>query len=222
MRVPFIESYKETAPEETLFLPTELYARDPIALVTDKEKVNFIRAIEKMVRGSFEYKEYIGYLINAQQMNVCSAFEGVSKELARNIKLEIHHEPFTLYDISYIIYLRFLSMGKEINIYDLAEAVLAIHFRGMVGLLPLSKTVHELVHVGKVFLPLQYLDEGFMKFYHEFKEEVKQTSLEEVLEKKIEISKTFNFKSNSVLQKKYIYIKNEKYNNIPEKLAVGK
>lgn len=222
MRVPtLVELYKESAPEETLFLPTELYERDPIALVTDKEKAAFIKSVEKMVRGSYEYKEYISYLVNSQEMNVCSAFEGVSKDLARNIKLEIHHEPFTLYDITYILYLRFLSLGREIDVYELAEAVLAIHFRGMVGLLPLSKTVHELVHVGKVFLPLQFLDEGFMKFYHEFKTEVKMTNLEPILEKKIEISKTFNFKSNSVLQKKYIYIKNEKYNNIPEKMIIG-
>lgn len=220
MRIPLIEPYKESAPEETLFLPTELYERDPLTLVTEKDKVAFIKSVEKMVRGSYEYKEYISYLVNAQQMNICSAFEGVSKTLARNIKLEMHHEPFTLYDISYLVYLRFLSQRRDINVFDVAEEVLAIHFRGRVGLLPLSKTVHELVHVGKVFLPLQYLDEGFMDFYHDFKDEIEQTSLKEILMKKIELSKTFNFKSNSVLQKKYIYIKNEKYDNIPEKMKL--
>jgi hypothetical protein len=71
-----------------------------------------------------------------------------------------------------------------------------------------------------VFIPLQYLDEGFLAFYHEYKEEIHGTPLEEILMKKIEVSKTFNFRSNSVLQKKYIYIKNEKYDNVPEKLVV--
>ena len=220
MRIPIIEPYNETAPEETLFLPAEFYERDPLTLVTDKDKVAFFKSVEKMVRGSYEYKEYIGYLINSQQMNVCSAFDNLGKDLARSIRLEIHHEPFTLYDIVYIIYLRFINKGKEVNVFDLAEEVLKTHFLGRVGLLPLSKTVHELVHVGKVFIPLQYLDEGFLAFYHEYKEEIHGTPLEEILMKKIEVSKTFNFRSNSVLQKKYIYIKNEKYDNVPEKLVV--
>jgi hypothetical protein len=47
-------------------------------------------------------------------------------------------------------------------------------------------------------------------------------NIKQVLEKKIELSKTFNFKSNSVLQKKYIYIKNEGYDNIPEQISSSK
>lgn len=222
MKIPIIEPYKECAPKEILYLPKDVYERDPLILVNDKDKVKFIKSIEKTVRGSFEYREYISYLVNSQEMNVCSAFGGLEKSLAKSIKLEIHHEPFTLYDISYLVYLRFLNEGKDINVFDLADAVLRIHFQGRVGLLPLSKTVHELVHVGKVFLPLQCIDDGFMAFYHDYKAEIGQTMLESVLMKKLEISKTFNFKSNSVLQKKYIYIKNEDYDNIPEKMKLEK
>ena len=219
MRIPTISLYTETAPEEMLFLPTELYERDPVLLVTDKDRAAFIKSIEKMVRNSYEYKEYIEYLVNSQQMNVCSAFGNVAKDLARNIRLEIHHEPFTLFDVAFIVLTKFLRNEKALDIYAIAEEVMEIHFKGRVGLLPLSKTVHELVHVGKVFLPLQYLDEGYMQFYHDYKMYIPE-SLTEILKKKIEISKTFNFKSNSVLQKKYIYIKNEKYDSIPDKIII--
>ena len=221
MRIPFVEPYKETATEEEMYLPKCSDERETICLVTDDDKSRFIKSVEKMVRWSFEYREYISYLVNAQEMNICSAFQNISRDTARNIRIEIHHEPFTLYDIVYIVYLRFLRLGKEINPYDIAEEVLSIHFRGMVGLVPLSKTVHELLHVGKVFIPVQFIGDGFMKFYAEYKEDIPD-NIKQVLEKKIELSKTFNFKSNTVLQKKYIYIKNEGYDNIPEQLPSSK
>lgn len=219
MRIPLVEPYAESAPEEVIYLPKDMYDRDPVLITNDKELATFIKSVEKMVRGSLEYREYISYLVNAQEMNICSAFNAIGKELGKKFRIEIHHEPFTLYDISYIVYLNFINRGKKIDVFDISEQVLDIHYRGMVGLLPLSKTVHELVHVGRVFLPLQYLDDGFMKFFDLYHEEIEQCSLKEPLEKKIALSKMFNFKSNSVLQKKYIYINNEGYDNIPQVAA---
>lgn len=218
MRIPLIEPYKESAPEESVYIPKQNVERPPLMLVTDKDKVRFIEYVEKMVRMSYEYKEYISFLIHTCGMNFCSGFQNLNKETIKKLSLEIHHEPFTLFDIVNVVMQRFLNEGKEVNEYNLSDKVLELHYRGMVGLLPLSKTVHEAVHVGKVFIPLQYLDEGFLKFYHEYKNEVNQCDLEAVLLKKLELSKTFNFKSNSILQKKYIYVNNEGYDNIPSKV----
>lgn len=220
MRIPLIEPYKETAPEETIFLPTQESDRPPLLIVTDKDKVKFIKYVEKMVRGSYEYKEYISYLTGICEMNFCSAFQNLDKQTVRKLSLEMHHEPFTLFDISLVVLQWFQNEHLDVNEYDIVDKILELHFRGMIGLLPLSKTVHEAVHVGKVFIPLQYLDEGFMKFYHAFKREVNQCELESVLLKKLELSKTFNFKSNSILHKKYIYVNHEGYDNIPSKMEV--
>ena len=220
MRIPLIEPYTKTAPEETIYLPNMENERPPLLIVTDKDKVKFIKYIEKMVRGSYEYKEYIAYLTGVCEMNFCSAFQNLDKQSVRKLSLEIHHEPFTLFDIVDIVFQYFQNEDLEINEYDITDKVLELHFRGMVGLLPLSKTVHEAVHVGKVFIPLQYLDEGFMKFYQTFKREVNQCELESVLLKKLNLSKTFNFKSNSILHKKYIYVNHEGYNNIPDKMVI--
>ena len=221
MRIPVIEPYKETAEEEVIFVPAMELERQPIILTTDKAKDKFIKYCEKLIRGSYEYKEYISYLRTVGEMNVCSVFPNVSKLLLKKLSLEIHHEPFPLYDIVNIVLKRFLNQEKELNEYDIVDEVLDLHFRGMVGLLPLSATVHELVHVGKVFLPLQYLDNGFMSFYNEYKEEVAQCDLEAVLEKKLALSKTFNLKSNSILHKKFIYVTEEGYNQIPEMFKIA-
>ena len=218
MRIPYIEPYKETSPEENIFLPKCNLERPTLMLTTDTDRVKYIKYIEKLIRTSYEYKEYIKYLTEICEMNFCSVFESISKENIKKLKIEIHHEPFTLYDIVNIVLRRFINKNRDINEYDIADEILQLHFRGMVGLIPVSYTVHQLIHVGKIFIPLQYLDEGFMKFYEFYKREISESELEALLLKKLSLSKTFNFKSNSVLHKKYIYINNEGYDNIPEEL----
>jgi len=221
MRIPIIEPYKETAPEENMFIPALELERPPLMLTTDKAKDKYIKYLEKCVRGSYEYKEYIEFLRTVGGMSFCSAFQNLSKSLIKKLALEIHHEPFTLYDIVNIMLRRFNNKGWNVDEYAISDAILDLHFRGMVGLIPLSYTVHELVHVGKVFIPLQHVDDGYMSFYQEFKQEISECELEDVLIKKIELSKTFNFKSNTILHKKFIYVTNEEYSNIPEKFKVA-
>ena len=220
MRIPYIEPYKETSPEENIFLPKCNLERPTLMLTTDTDRVKYIKYIEKLIRTSYEYKEYISYLTEVCEMDFCSFFNNISKDLIKKMKIEIHHEPFTLYDIVNIVLRRFMKNEEDINEYDLANEVLSLHFKGMVGLIPLSITVHQLVHAGKVFIPLQYLDDGFLYFYHEYKDEVSECDLETTLIKKIELSKTFDVKNNSILHKKYIYITNEGYSSIPEELKI--
>lgn len=220
MRIPYIDPYKETSPEENLFIPNHNFERPTLMLTTDTDRIKYIKYIEKLVRSSYEYKEYIAYLTEVCEMNFCTFFNSISKDLIKKLKLEIHHEPFTLFDIVNIVLKSFMKSEKDINEYDIANEVLSLHFRGMVGLIPLSITVHQLVHSGKIFIPLQYVDDGFMYFYYAYKDEISECDLETVLIKKIELSKNFDAKSNSVLFKKYIYITNEGYSNIPDELKL--
>ncbi len=67
-------------------------------LEDDKEIKKYYKTIEKEVRNSFEYKEMINYLRDNFGMDQCS-FIKVSNKDNYNIKIEIHHYPFTLYDI---------------------------------------------------------------------------------------------------------------------------
>lgn len=78
--------------------------------------------------------------------------------------MEFHHYPFTLYDITYIIYQnRYLDyitdqisskLNKVINPFDIAKEVMELHYKNKVGLVPLSLTPHELYHKGELFIPL--------------------------------------------------------------------
>lgn len=221
MRIPFVEPYRDTSPEETVFIQEKKCDRDDIVIIDDKQKTKYIKYLEKLIRSSFEYKkEYIPYLSESQGMNLCSVFQNISKKLARSIRIHIHHEPFTLYDICLVVLTKHIETRDKIVTMDICEEVMELHFKGEVGLLPLSCTVHDAVHDGKVFIPLQYLDEGFMNFYNLYKPYIKKLGMEEKLLKKLELSKTFNNKSNNILHKKYIKVSSDQYSNIPEKLEV--
>jgi len=122
-------------------------------LEDDKDLKKFYTTIEKEVRGSFEYREMIQYLRNNYNMNECS-FIKVSNKDNFNIKIEIHHYPFTLYDIVLIVYRKRIYYQESLDVQMVAKEVTMLHYKLLVGLIPLSKTVHQLVHDGKLFIPV--------------------------------------------------------------------
>lgn len=217
MRIPKINRYRENGDKEFIHLKEIEFAKPKYIFFDEKAKIKFIKMIEKNVRNSLEYKDFIKYLSENVGMKFCSFFNNISKDLGRRIKIEIHHEPFTLFDITSIILEKYIVEELPINPFKISEEIMKIHYQGKVGLIPLSITVHQLVHSGKVFIPLQYLDNGFMKFFEEYKYYIND-QMKELLQTKINMSKTFNLDENNILKKKYLYIVNEGYDSTPEML----
>jgi hypothetical protein len=65
----------------------------------------------------------------------------------------LHHAVFTLFDIVATIYQKRLALHQSIEENDIAQEVMWNHYRMTVALIPLSETVHELVHNGFLFIP---------------------------------------------------------------------
>lgn len=223
MRIPKIYKYAGNSEKETIVLPElEGLQRTEYVFFSDKDKVKFIKKLERICRSSLEYKEFISYLINNVGMEFCSFFNNVNMDLGKRIKIEIHHEPFTLFDIASIVLEKFIATGQEINPIKISEEIMRLHYEGKVGLIPLSITAHQLVHDGKLFIPLQYLDQGFLRFFKEYKQYIPANSpLADLLRMKIELSKTTKPDVNGVLNKKYIYI-NNKYESSPTRIVSDK
>ena len=137
-------------------------------LLSDKDKIKFIKMVETICRSSIEYKQYIQYLKDEVDMTQCSFFQNINKKNGAKVSIEIHHEPFTLFDIVQIVTEKHIKEDIQINPLNVAEEVMKLHYRNLVGLIPLSVTVHELVHDGKIFIPLQYLYGDYTKFIHEY------------------------------------------------------
>lgn len=217
MRVPKIERYIEPKEVEYINLPTIEFTKPHYVFFTPKDRVKFVKRVESICRGSFEYKEFVGYLVDNIGMNFCSAFNNISKDTIKKIGIEIHHEPFTLFDIVNIVVEKWLQLEKPLDPIGISEEVMRLHYEGKIGLIPLSLTVHELVHAGRVFIPLQSLDNGFMKFFEEYKQYIPE-QIRDILKIKINLSKKFVMEDNAVLKRKYVYINNEGYNSTPERL----
>lgn len=174
-------------------------------ILTDKHKVKNIKKIESVIRSSLEYREYIKYLITHMNMDKCHFLPKVKKENGKRITIEIHHEPFTLYDITQIVFEKWLNEEREINHFLIAEEVMKLHYKNQVGLIPLSATVHQLVHDGKIFIPVQDVyGRGFIDFINEY--DIGE-DLHSVLFDKIQLSREIDQEENlSILERKYEYI----------------
>ena len=210
MRIPkvfesknkFDEIQKETIKME--LTPMNFFAPD----WEDDEKnyIKLIKNIERLVRNSYEYKNYIKFLKDEIDMNCCSFFRNLTRD---DINIEIHHSPLTLFEITTIVFSKHCKLygNSNINIYDISEEITKLHYENLVGLIPLSLTVHELVHRGDIFIPLTSVYGNVSKFYKDYKEYFSEEQVK-LLKNHIMTTKQIDKEKYrpSVLERKYTYI----------------
>lgn len=130
----------------------------------EKDFRKYINDVKKAVRNSLEYRQYIQYLRNYMNLNECSYFENVSNVDTHKVKIEIHHSPYTLEDIVTTVFNKRVFYEEDIDVEDVAKEVMYIHYFLMVGLIPLSETVHELVHNQYIFVPTDKVVGNYKEF----------------------------------------------------------
>lgn len=172
MLVPKVETIepKETNKEfneieiTNILEPVKLFYS--INLKNDKEVDRMILNIERIVRTSTEYSRFIGFMKNKFDMTRCTYDPYADITECKKTKIEIHHYPFTLYDITKTVLMDYLKddTSREINPYEIAETIMKLHYELIVGLVPLSITMHQLVHAGKKFINLKYVNQSYLKF----------------------------------------------------------
>ena len=199
---------KRERPFTTLNLDiTELPQRPVYTLPTPRAKVKFIKQCEKLIRKSPEYKDYIKFLKEHMGMNRCTVLRGLKSDSNKKYSIEIHHEPFTLFDIVQIILERNISLGIPISEYKISDEVMALHYDKKVGLIPLSKTMHELVHSGRIFIPLQFIYQRYDAFYNEFQPFIETLpTLNEKIEGKVELSMKCPDILSDVVEPEFTYV----------------
>ena len=139
----------------------------------------YISEIENTVRNSFEYKWFIEELKKNHGFNKCSFLDNVSiEDGSRKIRIEVHHEPFTLYDIVTIVYKKRQHLHEDISVPAIAWEVMWLHYMGLVGLIPLSATIHQLVHNGYLFIPLDSVRGAYRIFRDMYYDYIDPTDLD--------------------------------------------
>lgn len=108
--------------------------------------VSTITKFEKKIRSSIEYKNYTKYLKEHLRLNKCSFLPNINNKFGYGISIELHHSPFTLFDITVSVCNRHIMDHGFADEFEVGDEVMRLHYENMVGLIPLSKTVHELIH----------------------------------------------------------------------------
>ena len=111
-----------------------------------------------------EYKEYIRFLKRNTDFRRCTILKGLNTNNGKRYSIELHHEPFTLFDIVETVLNKREMLGEKIEPLSIADEVMALHYDGKVGLIHLSTTMHQLVHDDKIFIPLQYIYQSYNEF----------------------------------------------------------
>ena len=132
----------------------------------EQEYKKYINHIKRNVRQSEMYKEYIAYLKGEIRLNKCSLLATVDDNTAT---IEMHHGPiYSLHDICEIVLAHELRMGRSVDTFSIATLILKAHYDNAIQLVPVSQTVHQLVHAHKLFIPLESAFGNLEEFRNRF------------------------------------------------------
>ena len=175
-------------------------------LSDEKQLKKYLFDVERTCRNSFVYKKLIAFLREHIDMNKCSFFENVNNIESNSIHIHIHHSPLTLFDIVTIVYHKRLDNREPLNVNLVAKEVMLLHYLMLIGLIPLSETVHELVHNGYLFIPTNVVFGDYKKFIKQYEDYIDQQLLN-TLEQAEEYTKTYDYEKNTkVLSHSAIYV----------------
>ena len=184
---------------------------------TNKDRQKFIFMVEALIRKSGEYKAYIKFLKSTMDWNRCLILKNAINGNGKRYSIEIHHEPFTLFDLVETVLNKFDIEGKQYNPFAIAEEVMELHYDGKVGLINLTKTQHELLHNGKIFIPMQFIYHDYGTFFSDY-ESYMTDNLKEKIKLKAEMSVKCEEIQSNVLNAEFTYIEIDgfEFPNIPE------
>jgi len=201
------QSAIKNRPIKTLDLKIEEKPERPqYVFKSNRDRKKYIDMVKAYVRASDEYKDYIKFLKKNVDMSRCIVLQKLITGNGKKYSIEIHHDPFSLFDIINIMLAKSEADGQPHNPYKLAEAVTELHYDNKVGLVPLAKTSHELVENGKIFVPLQYMYQQYDKFYDEY-EEFMDDNMKAKIQLKVQMSLKCDQIVSDCMDTEFTYIK---------------
>lgn len=140
-----------------------------------------ILGIERIVRSSYEYRTYISYLKNELDLTKCSILPQLDVSVDP-VSLEMHHFPLTLFDITEAVTMKLLneSTSSAISMHDIAGRVMEEHFKNNIGIVPLTKTLHEMAHSKSIIITLDKVNGNFENFLLLYKNYINPNVLENI------------------------------------------
>ena len=172
------------------------YYKDEDYLMQMDKFVKFVRECEHLVRKHPDYDNIVS-MIREAHMDHCQVLGNISRFDAT---LEIHHGPMlTLFDYCAIV-TNYLMKKKdpEITTFKVARIVLEEHIQGNIQLVVLSKTVHQLIDTGEIFINLNQGLGNIGKFLFKYHDGLDDLYIDKI-NRYIDLSKKFHSTDNQIL-----------------------
>ena len=157
---------------------SQMYQSTRIVAADGKSK--FIKAAVRVVRQSKEYKLYLGHLRQDHKLDYCSFQPNIV--LDEDVEMEFHHCPLTLYDVCQVIFDHIIEKGGKCTSLSLADAAINEHFEERIGLVPLTKTNHHLVHSGMLKIHPSQVYGKWLEFVRIYSLGVSDGLMEKIIE----------------------------------------
>lgn len=140
---------------------------DPRYYLDEGNRVDFIKYMESWIRGSFEYSWVIDMMKMTLDVKSCAFFKGYS--IDNKMKLEFHHHPFTMFDyVEAVVNKQLEKNDGWVLEEEVAIEVARLHYRLVVGLVPLDPTSHSQVHDGELQIHPDLVIGEYNKFFEEY------------------------------------------------------
>ena len=188
----------------------------PYDLLEEKSFKKYISDVERSVRNSFEYRELIAYLKNTEGMDVCSFLDNVTSRDNTKVKIEIHHSPLTLYDICLAVFRKRQQRKESTNLEAVAQEIMYLHYIGWVGLIPLSATVHDMVHNQYLFVPTDRVRGNYKAFVDNYYNFIDPDTLDS-LDAAEDATREYNNKQMELFNNHKIYLNVDGSYGLPRK-----
>jgi hypothetical protein len=129
-----------------------------------------IKAVEKIVRDSAEYKAFIADKRVNEDENRDVLLTQFDFKDAKKAKLQLHHDVY-LYDLVGTAYQYLVSTTKDfVSTFQVADLVMEWHYRNIVPYVFLSVSAHQLYHDGKFKYENSAVKGNYKDLYDEYKE----------------------------------------------------
>ena len=123
--------------------------------------------IERLVRGSDSYAVWRKWNLVHEKAYIDS-LENLDVSELDKTKIELHHFPYTLYDIVQYVGLKLLDDKEETDPYEITKIVCEEHLLGNIGYIPLLVTDHQKYHDGLIELEEELIKGKYKTFEYKY------------------------------------------------------
>lgn len=146
---------------------------------SDKDLRRFCSCIEGIIRKSPEYRIWKEYLREVYGKYSC-VFTG---EINQETTVEIHHHPMTLYDMVKSVVIKLGTKNEEFSSLDVAKEVIILHYKNLVGYVPIVSSLHEKYHNGFLQIPIEWVGGNYKDWLKDYGSFLEEEDLEKIQNK---------------------------------------